>query len=173
MWESLHIKEIFIYNIPTDGGRSNSQLSQSLVCSPSFYRTFFCDYQSKKLNMFSSASVCSVCEQLLEMVMWSKLGNTNASGMQFSLTGTVAARNHVQWRQTWVLEGQFLHEEVDPGVYLKAVKVVCVSLQPHEEATVGHIGRAERGSIYMQIDLSKQMRGDTHKIDDIMVMTLS
>lgn len=48
--------------------------------------------------------------------------------------------------QSWLLEGQFLHEEVDSGVYLKAVKVVGISLQPHEEATIRHIGRAERRS---------------------------
>lgn len=48
--------------------------------------------------------------------------------------------------ESWVLEGQFLHEEVNSGVYLKAVKVVGISLQPHEEATVRHVGGAERKS---------------------------
>lgn len=42
------------------------------------------------------------------------------------------------------LEGQFLHEQVNPGVHLKAVKVVGISLEPHEKATIGSIGRAER-----------------------------
>lgn len=46
-------------------------------------------------------------------------------------------------RASRVLEGQFLHEEVNPGVHLEAVKVVGISLQPHEEAAVRHVGRAE------------------------------
>lgn len=35
------------------------------------------------------------------------------------------------WVELW-LEGQFLHKEIDSGVDLKAVKVVGVTLQPHE-----------------------------------------
>lgn len=44
-----------------------------------------------------------------------------------------------------VLEGQLLHQEVNTRVHLKAMQVVCVSLQPHEQSPVGHIGRAETG----------------------------
>lgn len=43
-----------------------------------------------------------------------------------------------------ILEGQLLHEEVHSGVHLKAMKVVGISLQPHEEASIRHIGRAGR-----------------------------
>lgn len=46
-----------------------------------------------------------------------------------------------------VSEGQLLHEEVDSGVHLKAVKVVGVSLQPHEKASIRHIGREPCGSL--------------------------
>lgn len=81
--------------------------------------------------------------------MCSRLGNMNVFSMQLSMTLrlTVAVEEPGKvGEQRWVLEGQFLHEEVDPGVHLKAVKVVGVSLQPHEEAPVRHIGRAERRS---------------------------
>lgn len=44
--------------------------------------------------------------------------------------------------QTCVLEGQFLHEEVNSRVYFKTVEVVGITLQPHEEATVRHVGGA-------------------------------
>lgn len=44
-----------------------------------------------------------------------------------------------------VLEGQLLHQQVNTRVHLKPVQVVCVSLQPHEQPPVGHIGRAEVG----------------------------
>lgn len=50
------------------------------------------------------------------------------------------------------LKGQFLHEEVNPRVYLKAMKIVGVSLQPHEKSTIRHIGRAERKSTSLSLD---------------------
>ena len=37
------------------------------------------------------------------------------------------------------LEGDFLHEEVDVMVDLESVQIVCVSLEPHEEAAKGDI----------------------------------
>lgn len=50
--------------------------------------------------------------------------------MQFSMTVTVAVGGENEQRrlQSGALEGQFLHEEVDSGVHLKAVKVVGVTL---------------------------------------------
>lgn len=80
--------------------------------------------------------------------MCRRLGNINDFSLQLSRGlrvdcsgGRIMVKRD---RQSWVLEGQFLHEEVNPGVHLKAVKVVGISLQPHEEATVRHVGRAER-----------------------------
>lgn len=90
--------------------------------------------------------MCSVCQLLLEMVMCSKVSTT------LRLTVTVEEPRGKWVEQSCVLEGQFLHEEVDPGVHLKAVKVVGVSLQPHEEAAIRHVGRAERRSTSMQLD---------------------
>lgn len=40
-------------------------------------------------------------------------------------------------------EGQLFHKKVDPGVHFKAVKVVGVSLQPHKQTSIRHIGRTE------------------------------
>ena len=37
---------------------------------------------------------------------------------------------------------QFLDEEIDVHVDFKSMQVVCVSLQPHQEATIRHIGRS-------------------------------
>lgn len=103
--------------------------------------------------MFSSKSMTSVHELLLEIGFCTKLGKMNYLSMQFSVAVPVAVeRLGKVGEQSWVLEGQFLHEEVDSGVHLKAVKVVGVSLQPHEEATVRHIGRAERRSRPIQCD---------------------
>lgn len=40
------------------------------------------------------------------------------------------------------LEGQFLHEEVHPGVHFEAMQVVGISLETHEQPSIGHVGRA-------------------------------
>lgn len=42
------------------------------------------------------------------------------------------------------LEGQFLHKEVDSRIHLESMKVVGIALQSHEQAAVGHVGRAGR-----------------------------
>lgn len=47
--------------------------------------------------------------------------------MPFSMAVTVMEPGDVR-EQSGVLEGQFLHEEVDSGVHLKAVKVVGIAL---------------------------------------------
>lgn len=57
-----------------------------------------------------------------------------------------SGRNH--GGAEWVLEGQFLHEEIDPRVHFKAVEVVGVPLEPHEETSIRHVGRAERWSMF-------------------------
>ena len=44
------------------------------------------------------------------------------------------------------LEGDFLHEEVHVMVDLEAVQVVCVSLEPHQEAAVRHVCREPTSS---------------------------
>lgn len=49
-----------------------------------------------------------------------------------------AAPNHLA-----PLEGQFLHQEVNPGVHFEAMQVVGIPLKSHEQAAIGHIGRAE------------------------------
>lgn len=43
------------------------------------------------------------------------------------------------------LEGQLLHQQVNSRVHFKPMQVVCVSLQPHEQPPVGHVGRAGAG----------------------------
>lgn len=98
--------------------------------------------------MFSSASMCSVCELLLDE--GHGLQTWEYKCFQYAVQYDCGSgRTRVGGR---VLEGQFLHEQVDPGVHLKAVKVVGVSLQPHEEAAVRHIGRAGRRRASMQHD---------------------
>ena len=97
--------------------------------------------------MFSSASMSVSCSWM--KVMSSRLGDTNVFGMQFSMAVEPVEE---PGQVIGFLEGQFLHEQVDPGVHLEAVEVVGVSLQPHEEAAVRHVGRAERRSASVQHD---------------------
>lgn len=44
-----------------------------------------------------------------------------------------------------LLEGQLLHQQVNSGVHFKSMQVVRISLQPHEQPPIGHIGRAVVG----------------------------
>lgn len=44
-----------------------------------------------------------------------------------------------------LLEGQLLHQQVNPRVHLEAVQVIRVSLQPHEQPPVGHVSGAGAG----------------------------
>lgn len=60
------------------------------------------------------------------------------------------------------LEGQFLHQEINPGIHFKAMQVIGIPLESHEQATIGHIGRAEgkkKGS--MKSESYKEGRGES------------
>jgi len=37
------------------------------------------------------------------------------------------------------LEGEFLHEQVDVSVHLEAVKIISITLQPHQQPTERYV----------------------------------
>lgn len=65
----------------------------------------------------------------------------------------VTISKHTHTTHTAVLESKFLHQQVNSGVHLKAMQVVCVPLKSHQQATIRHIRRAKeqenKGKVYV------------------------
>lgn len=91
------------------------------------------------------ASLSAAFQRVL-MGLWDKGGeiqrslNTRVRSWPASLC--VFAKSACEAGSQLLLEGQFLHQEVNPGIHFKAVQIVGVSLKSHEQPPVGHVGRA-------------------------------
>lgn len=48
-------------------------------------------------------------------------------------------------------ESKFLHQQINPGVHLKSMQVIGVSLKPHQQASVRHVRRSVHTHTLMQL----------------------